>query len=150
MLLLDAAFDALDPSWFDADPAPSTAGSAKPSPDEHRQLRRKLSNRESARRCRMRKQRHLEELRAESARLRALNRDMASRVGDLSHRCLLFRRANHRLRVESAALSRRLDELRRLVLLRQVLMVAASPPAASHGGFGGVGCDQAWAASLIA
>ena len=92
----------------------------------------------------------LEELRAESARLRALNRDLASRVGDLSHRCLLFRRANHRLRVESAALSRRLDELRRLVLLRQVLMVAASPPVASHGGFGGVGCDQAWAASLIA
>ncbi|WOL08964.1 ocs element-binding factor 1-like [Canna indica] len=151
MPLLEAAFDDFDASWLDAEPAPSAAGSAEQlSPDEQRRLRRKISNRESARRCRLRKQRHLEELRAESARLRSLNRDLESRAGALSYRCLLVRRANHRLRSESASLSRRLAELRREILFRQVLMTAAAPaPAGAHAGFGAPLYEQALA-SLIA
>ncbi|CAL9771877.1 unnamed protein product [Musa acuminata subsp. burmannicoides] len=149
MLLLDAAFDVpFDAFWFDPEPDPSTPGSTELSPDEQRRLRRKISNRESARRCRNRKQRHLEELRTESARLRSQNRDLASRVGALAHRCMLVHRANHGLRAQSAALSRRLIELRRLVLLRRVLTMAAPAPVASHGGFGGVGYEQALASLL--
>ncbi|CAL9102283.1 unnamed protein product [Musa textilis] len=149
MLLLDAAFDVpFDDSWFDPEPDPSTPGSAEVSPDEQRRLRRKISNRESARRCRIRRQRHLEGLRAESARLRSQNRDLASRVGALAHRCMLVSRANHRLRAQSAALSRRLIELHRLVLLRRVLTMAAPAPVASHSGFGGVGYEQALASLL--
>ncbi|KAG6526246.1 ocs element-binding factor 1-like [Zingiber officinale] len=128
----DAAFDSLDQYWFGS-PDPkleSRPGPAEPlSADEHRRLRRKISNRESARRCRMRKQRRLEELRSESARLSSLNQDLARRVVVASHRCQIFRSENLRLRAEYAALNRRLSELRRFILLLRQLSPAA------HGGF---------------
>ncbi|XP_074560077.1 basic leucine zipper 4-like [Curcuma longa] len=116
----------LDPSWFDSPgPVCSPSGSTGPrSPDEQRMLRRKISNRESARRCRVRKRRRFEELRTESDRLMSLNRDLANRAGSMSHRCLLFRHENRRLRLEFASLGRRLSELRQLILLRHVLTAA--------------------------
>ncbi|XP_074563688.1 basic leucine zipper 4-like [Curcuma longa] len=128
----DAAFDSLDQYWFDS-PDPELDSRSGPaellSADERRRLRRKISNRESARRCRVRKQRRLEELRSESARLSSLNQDLARRVVAASHRCQLFRNENLRLRAESAALGRRLSELRRFILLLRQLSPAA------HGGF---------------
>ncbi|WOK97073.1 hypothetical protein Cni_G05781 [Canna indica] len=141
MLSLD---DLLDLSWFDAEPSPSPPTPAVPvsiSASEQRRLRRKISNRESARRCRMRKQRHLEDLRAESTRLRSKNRDLSARVAAVATRCLLLRRANGRLRAESVVLRRRLAELRRLVLLQKLLMAVPSAVGAARGGaFGGFTC----------
>ncbi|KAG6497321.1 basic leucine zipper 4-like [Zingiber officinale] len=133
----------LDPALFDSPgPVRSPSGSCDPqSTDKQRRLRRKISNRESARRCRVRKRRHFEELQTESDRLRALNRDLENRAGFMSHRFFLFRRENHRLRAESAALVRRLSELRQLILLRHVSMAAP-------GGFAGLVYEQALASLM--
>ncbi|XP_038971765.1 basic leucine zipper 4-like [Phoenix dactylifera] len=88
------------------------------SPSEKRRLKRRISNRLSARRSRMRKQHELEELRSQVARLRSENQDLVDRLIDVSNLCLLFRHDNDRLRAYSAALHRRLFELRRHIVLQ--------------------------------
>ncbi|XP_020092054.1 ocs element-binding factor 1-like, partial [Ananas comosus] len=79
-------------------PEPDRA--AGPSPAEERRLRRMISNRESARRSRMRKKRHLEELRSRLARHRAENRELAARLGDAAHLSALLPRNSDWLRAE--------------------------------------------------
>lgn len=129
MLSLDEIFSlplqALDESfgfasWPAPAPTPETGQEerdrASLSPAEERRQRRKISNRESARRSRMRKQRHLEELRSQAARLRSQNRVLADHLVGAVQRCLIFRADNNRLRAESAALRRRLSQLIRCPL----------------------------------
>ncbi|KAL5206798.1 hypothetical protein ABZP36_035007 [Zizania latifolia] len=119
-----------------ADPPPqdtTAAAASEPEDDERlRRLRRKISNRESARRSRARKQRHLDELRVKAATLRAANRDIAARLRGVSARAALVSLTNARLRAEAHALARRLAAARRALVLRQ-LYAAAS--AATGGGF---------------
>ncbi|XP_010942330.1 uncharacterized protein [Elaeis guineensis] len=114
-------------SWPTPAPTPET-GQEEPepptlSPAEDRRRRRKISNRESARRSRMRKQRHLEELRSQGARLRSQNRVLTDHLDATVHRCFIFRAENNRLRAESAALRRRL-----CLLLRQHHLLSSPPP----------------------
>ncbi|XP_064957975.1 bZIP transcription factor 2-like [Musa acuminata AAA Group] len=113
--LLDHGFapDDFGPSWANKPaeaPEPDTRTAV--SPEERRRLHRMISNRESARRCRMRRQRHLEELCARASTLRSENRDLANRLVGLAHRRLLVRLDNHRLLAEASVLSRRLADLR--------------------------------------
>ncbi|XP_072988261.1 basic leucine zipper 4-like [Typha latifolia] len=112
----------------ESDPPCSDEPDRSLSPAEQRRLRRMISNRESARRSRMRKQRRLEELRTQLARLRSENRELTGRVGAVVQRCLLVRRDNDRIRSESAYLRRRLSEARRVLVLRQLhrLMMSSS------------------------
>ncbi|MQL94976.1 hypothetical protein Taro_027641 [Colocasia esculenta] len=119
------------------------SGSEELSRDEERRIRRMISNRESARRSRMRKQRNLEELRNRADRLRLENRELANRLGAVTSRCLLYCRDNDQLRSEATVLRRRLIDLRRVLLIRQLQRLVA--PAAC-GGIGGpvhVGKPQA-------
>ncbi|BAS86585.1 ocs element-binding factor 1 [Oryza sativa Japonica Group] len=95
--------------------------------EERRRQRRKVSNRLSARRSRARKQQRLEELRGESARLRAENRELAARLHAVARHGLAARCQNARLRAEAAALARRLLALQRLARGRH-MMITASPP----------------------
>ncbi|KAG0490762.1 hypothetical protein HPP92_007625 [Vanilla planifolia] len=88
--------------------------------EEERRLRRMISNRESARRSRMRKQRHLEEMRSQVNRLMSENRILSNRIMTVTKYCLLFRQDNDRFRLESAILRSRLEQIRRAVLLRQL------------------------------
>lgn len=88
--------------------------------EEERRQRRKISNRLSAQRSRARKQQRLEELRAEDARLRAENRELAARLHAVARHGLAARCQNARLRAEAAALARRLRAASRLLALQRL------------------------------
>ena len=116
------------------EPTPLDVTTTTPPPPEEetsasadeRRLRRKISNRESARRSRARKQRHLEELRARAGRLQAGNRELAARLRGVQARAALVRLSNARLRAEAGALGRRLAAARRAVELRQIYAAASA------------------------
>ncbi|CAN6292026.1 unnamed protein product [Urochloa humidicola] len=99
---------------------------------DERRLRRRISNRESARRSRARKQRRFDELRASAADLERTRRELAARAQAARGRLALVRLANAGLRAEAAALSHRLAAASRaLVLGRLYHATAAVVPAAS-------------------
>ncbi|XP_008790285.2 bZIP transcription factor 27 [Phoenix dactylifera] len=147
---------------WETQPTPAQETSAqtgpKPGPDEpdrplslaeERRRRRMISNRESARRSRMRKQRYLEELRAEVNQLQSENRALENRLGALVRCCLLFRRDNDRLQSESAALHRRISGLHRILLLRRQLHRLSSPASAAVCGGFAPGTDQTVASLIV-
>ena len=101
------------------DPASSSSGSqgssrAVYSVDE-RKRRRMISNRESARRSRWRKKRHLEDLTKQVIRLKTENRELKSRFAMLMHQLILVSGENDRLRSESITLLARLSDLYRFL-----------------------------------
>lgn len=79
--------------------------------NSERKLRRMISNRLSARRSRLRKKRHLENLMAQSDRLKVQNREMKTRLELARCQCYVVRRENERLRCESVLLKQRLYDL---------------------------------------
>jgi hypothetical protein len=78
---------------------------------EERRRRRTASNRESARRSRVRKQCQLGQLWAQAAHLRADNRDLLDRLNRAIRDCDRVLRDNARLSAERDGLQRRLQEL---------------------------------------
>ncbi|XP_051145916.1 bZIP transcription factor 53-like [Andrographis paniculata] len=78
--------------------------------DERRQ-RRMISNRESARRSRMRKQRHLDELWSMVLRLRTENHNLLNKVNDLSASHDRVVQENSKLRAEALDLHQMLRDL---------------------------------------
>ncbi|KAG0477177.1 hypothetical protein HPP92_013579 [Vanilla planifolia] len=101
-----------------------------------RRLRRKISNRESARRSRMRKQRYLEDLRSRVGRLRHENSFLKSNLSTISGRCAAVLQDNKLLLAELATLRRRLSEIRRELFLRQIQRLAS--PASAGGGLASI------------
>ncbi|XP_057949107.1 bZIP transcription factor 11-like [Malania oleifera] len=96
---------------------------------DERKRRRMISNRESARRSRMRKQKHLENLRSQVNRLRLENRDFMNRLRFVSHHCEAAERDNDRLRSEYIILQQRLSEIRhRWVLIRRLQQLSSAWP----------------------
>ncbi|CAI9758471.1 unnamed protein product [Fraxinus pennsylvanica] len=87
---------------------------------DERKRRRKLSNRESARRSRLRKRKHLENLRNLANRFKIGNRELTNRVCLLIHQNQLVRQENDRLRSEAIMLRRRLWDIRQVLLVRQL------------------------------
>ncbi|OVA01173.1 Basic-leucine zipper domain [Macleaya cordata] len=95
---------------------------------DERKKRRMISNRESARRSRMRKQKHLEDLRSQLNRLKTDNREMANRLSLVVQNCQLVRRDNDKLRFESEILRRRLSDIRRILILRKLQQLSTNKP----------------------
>lgn len=81
-----------------------------------RKQRRMLSNRESARRSRLRKQQHVDELRAHVAQLRAENNQMLTSFNLASQRYAQLTEENRNLRSEAKDLSHQLQFLHHTVL----------------------------------
>ncbi|KAH6796793.1 hypothetical protein C2S52_021347 [Perilla frutescens var. hirtella] len=87
---------------------------------DERKFRRMISNRESARRSRMRKQKHLENLRNQLNRLRIDNRELLNRVTAAVQTEQLIRWENERLRSEAVVLRQRLWNVRQVLVVRQL------------------------------
>uniref|UniRef100_A0ACD5W9L7 Uncharacterized protein n=1 Tax=Avena sativa TaxID=4498 RepID=A0ACD5W9L7_AVESA len=92
-----------------------------------RRLRRKISNRESARRSRARKQSHLDDVRALAARLRGDRAELAERARAARGQVALVQLANAELRAEADVLKCRLEmATRRALALNQLYNAAAA------------------------
>ena len=93
-------------------PAGRASGSDGDSADimaaDHRREKRRLSNRESARRSRLRKQQHLDELVQEAARLKAENARVLARANDIAGQYVRVEQQNTVLRARAAELGDRL------------------------------------------
>ncbi|XP_022977131.1 basic leucine zipper 4-like [Cucurbita maxima] len=101
------------------DPARSNSGSQDSSRavsliDDERRRRRRISNRESARRLRLRKKRHLENLGVQTDRLKVKNQELKSQLNLVLNRYCMVRRQNERLWSEFVALHARLSDLYRI------------------------------------
>ncbi|XP_047319191.1 bZIP transcription factor 11 [Impatiens glandulifera] len=95
-------------------------GSYEPVIDDERRLRRMESNRESARRSRVRKQKHLENLREEMNRLRTGKRELANRLEFLLQQNRIRKRENDGLRCESEKLRQKLWLMRQILILQHL------------------------------
>ncbi|CAK9181628.1 unnamed protein product [Ilex paraguariensis] len=78
---------------------------------DERKQRRMVSNRESARRSRMRKQRHLDELWAQVVRLKTENNDLIEKLNCVSDSHDIVVQENARLKEEASELRRMLTDL---------------------------------------
>ncbi|CAN4079810.1 unnamed protein product [Withania somnifera] len=87
---------------------------------DERKRRRMVSNRESARRSRMRKQKHLENLRNQANRLKVGNRELMNRLRLVTHQYQHVQCDNERLRTESAIFRQRLEAIRQILMARQL------------------------------
>ncbi|CAN1815317.1 bZIP transcription factor 44 [Linum perenne] len=95
---------------------------------DERKRRRMVSNRESARRSRMRKQKHLENLRNRVNRLRVENRELSDRFRFVSYHLNRVRADTERLRSEHLMLRHKLaNAVRRILMFRQLSSAAAWP-----------------------
>ncbi|KAK7330931.1 hypothetical protein VNO77_25137 [Canavalia gladiata] len=102
----------------------------KPDPDEpdrhvasvmdERKRRRMISNRESARRSRMRKQRHLENLRNQLNKCRIENRELNNRLQFVLHHCNRVRTENELLRSERTLLRHKVSNLTQFLFCQQL------------------------------
>ncbi|XP_027346396.1 bZIP transcription factor 53-like [Abrus precatorius] len=102
----------------------------KPDPDEldrhvasvmdERKRRRMISNRESARRSRMRKQRHLENLRNQLNKCRIENGELNNRLQFVVHHCNRVRTENEWLRSERTLLRQKVSNLTQILVFQQL------------------------------
>lgn len=82
---------------------------------DQRKRKRMISNRESARRSRMRKQKHLDELVAQVAHLRNENQKILTRVNLTTQQFLTIEAENSVLRAQANELTHRLESLNEIV-----------------------------------
>lgn len=98
---------------------------------EQRRAKRMLSNRESARRSRMRKQRHLDELTAQATQLRRENAHVATALGLTTQGLLAVDAENAVLRTQAAELAARLHSLNDILACMNTTNAAAGAVAVS-------------------
>ncbi|CAO2833908.1 unnamed protein product [Amaranthus hypochondriacus] len=79
--------------------------------ENERKIRRMLSNRLSARRSRLRKKKHLENMKVELNRLKVLNRDLKNRLNLFTYHRYIVSKENERLCCELILLKQKLCHL---------------------------------------
>ncbi|WOL15990.1 hypothetical protein Cni_G24772 [Canna indica] len=99
----------------------SSEGDSQPMIDE-RKRKRMLSNRESARRSRMRKQQHLDELITQQAQLQSQNNQIAMQIDRVSQQYIKVDSDNAILRAQVNELTERLQSMNSV--LRRVVEVS--------------------------
>ncbi|KAG6489365.1 hypothetical protein ZIOFF_050634 [Zingiber officinale] len=99
---------------------------------EQRKLRRMLSNRESARRSRMRKQKHMQDLTAQVGRLRKENGQILIALDATAQLCAGVVAENTVLRAQAVELSARLKSLNEIAYCYLMEMEGGSSMAANQ------------------
>lgn len=99
--------------------------------DDERKKRRMISNRESARRSRMRKQKHLENLRSQLNRLRIQNRDLTNRLRFALYQCHLVQNENDQLRSENIMLRQKLSGISQILVFQQLQQFSSAASASA-------------------
>ncbi|KAG0459730.1 hypothetical protein HPP92_022858 [Vanilla planifolia] len=97
---------------------------------DRKKRKRMLSNRESARRSRMRKQQHLDELTADASLLNRENGQLRTNLSLRTHHCLAMEAQNAVLRTRAWELASRLNSLNEI---RQYLFLRNTGAGASDG-----------------
>ena len=92
----------------------------QPEMTDERKRKRMESNRESAKRSRMRKQSHIDNLREQVNRLDLENRELGNRLRLVLHQLQRVNSDNNRLVTEQEILRLRLSEMRRILIIRQL------------------------------
>nr|GMC56066.1 bzip transcription factor 44 [Ipomoea batatas] len=100
-----------------------------------RKRKRMQSNRESARRSRMRKQQHLDELMAQAAALKKENAQILSKISSTARDFMNVEAENSVLRAQMMELSQRLQSLNDILSRMNSSQAAGSGAAAGHGFF---------------
>ncbi|KAG4973134.1 hypothetical protein AAZX31_11G044800 [Glycine max] len=95
---------------------------------EERKRRRMISNRESARRSRIRKQRHLENLRNQMNLFRVENRKLNNGLQFLLHHCNRLRTENEWLLSERPMLRQKLANINQILLFRHLQPFSSAWP----------------------
>ncbi|KMT09867.1 hypothetical protein BVRB_6g128410 [Beta vulgaris subsp. vulgaris] len=93
------------------DPSPNRNGSSSKTCIDERKRKRMKSNRESAKRSRMRKQRHLENLRNNANELKIQTRERSNHLRLINQQIQFISIENDRLKTESIILQRKLLQL---------------------------------------
>ncbi|PKA49331.1 Ocs element-binding factor 1 [Apostasia shenzhenica] len=112
-----------------------------------RKQKRKLSNRESARRSRMRKQKHLDDLMAQVGHLRKENNQILSDLNITTQRCLGVEAENSVLRTQMMELSTRLQSLNEI--LHCIISIGGSDFCAGISAYDEVSFLQPWTPLLV-
>lgn len=110
----------------------SNSGSDDPNPQvsviDERKRRRMISNRESARRSRMRKQKHVENLRNQVNQLRIENRELTNRLRFVLYHSHGVRTDYDRLQSEYCTLRKKLSDMSQFLMTRQLQQFTSEWP----------------------
>ncbi|CAL9002091.1 unnamed protein product [Prunus brigantina] len=120
--------DRMNRTHANAKPCPNDAPNRAVSVVDERKRRRMISNRESARRSRMRKQKHLENLRNQVNRLRVENRELKNRLSYVLYHFQRVRTDNDRLQSEHVLLRQKLSDIRQILVYRQLQHMSSAWP----------------------
>ncbi|KAL2906478.1 bZIP transcription factor 2 [Bienertia sinuspersici] len=99
---------------------PNQNGSSSNSCQHDRKRKRMISNRESARRSRMRKQEHVQNLLNNANQLKIQTREKSNQLRLMNHQIHVVKRENERLKAESITLQRKLMQLSQIWQLQQL------------------------------
>ncbi|KAF8098489.1 hypothetical protein N665_0266s0057 [Sinapis alba] len=87
---------------------------------DERRKKRKLSNRESAKRSRVKKQKHLEDMNIQLNQLKTENRELENQIRYVLHHSQRTETENNRLRLEQRMLHSTLLNIRQVLMLHQI------------------------------